>query len=392
MQRSAESCSVTDAKLPFLAYGRQWIGDDDAAAVAAALHSDHLTTGPRVAAFERDLASVCGTKHAIAVNSGTAALHAAYSAAGLRPGDELVTSPLTFAATANAALYLGATVRFADVCADTGNLDPAAAAAAISAKTKLVTAVDYAGHPADYLALERVVGKRCAIIADAAHAIGATLNGKPVGTLAALTCLSFHPVKTITTGEGGAVVTNDAVMAASAARFRTHGIERDPAVMPAAEGPWWYEQRELGFNYRITDVQCALGSSQLAKLTRFVDRRRQIAARYTAAFSACAALEVPTIRAGAQPAWHLYPLRVRDATRRRAFFERLRALNLGVQVHYIPVYWHPYYQALGYRRGMCPVAENYYARQVSLPMYPKLTDPEIDSVIERVLLAAKDLL
>jgi len=204
---------------PFLAYGRQWIEEDDIAAVTEALRSDHLTTGPRVAAFEQALCGVTGARHAVAVNSGTAALHAAYFAAGLGAGDDLVTSPLTFAATANAALYLGATVRFADVCADTGNLDPAAAAAAITPRTRVVTAVDFAGHPADYPALERAVAGRCTIIADAAHSIGATLDGRPVGTLASQSALSFHPVKTITTGEGGAVVTSDPNLTARAARF-----------------------------------------------------------------------------------------------------------------------------------------------------------------------------
>lgn len=377
---------------PFLAYGRQWIEDDDIAAVTEALRSDHLTTGPRVAAFERALCTATGTRRAVAVNSGTAALHAAYFAAGLGAGDELVTSPLTFAATANAALYLGATVRFADVCADTGNLDPAAAAAAITPRTKLVTAVDFAGHPADYPALERAVTGRCAIIADAAHSIGAALDGRPVGTLASQSILSFHPVKTVTTGEGGAVVTDDPVLAARAARFRTHGIERDAAHMAANEGPWWYEEQDLGFNYRITDLQCALGTSQVAKLGRFVARRRAIAARYGAALAGCAALELPVTRPGAEPAWHLYPLRVRDASRRAAFVERLRALNLGVQVHYIPVHWHPVYQRLGLRRGMFPIAEDWYAREVSIPMYPKLSDAEVDSVIERVLEAARAVL
>jgi UDP-4-amino-4,6-dideoxy-N-acetyl-beta-L-altrosamine transaminase len=377
---------------PFLAYGRQWIEDDDVAAVAAATTSDHLTTGPYVARLERDLCAATTARHAVAMNSGTAALHAAYAAAGLGPGRELVTSPLTFAATANAALYLGASVRFADVSSDTGNLDPAAAAAAIGPRTGLVTAVDYAGHPADYPALRTAIGGRCRLVADAAHAIGSALAGRPAGTLGDLTCLSFHPVKTITTGEGGAVLTDDAQMAAYAARFRSHGIERDLAAMPGAEGPWWYEQRELGFNYRITDIQCALGSSQLAKLGAFVTRRREIAARYNAAFAGIAGLELPATRTGGKPAWHLYALRVRDAGRRRPLFERLRALGLGVQVHYIPVYWHPFYQQLGYRRGMCPIAEDFYAREISLPMYPRLSDGEIASVIERVLEAVRELL
>jgi UDP-4-amino-4,6-dideoxy-N-acetyl-beta-L-altrosamine transaminase len=377
---------------PILPYGKQWIEEDDIAAVVEALRSDYLTTGPRVAAFERALCGVTNGAHAVAMNSGTAALHAAYFAAGLKSGDELVTSPLTFAATANAALYLGATVRFADVCPDTGNIDPQAVAAAIGSRTRVVTAVDFAGHPADYPALEQVVGGRCPIIADAAHSIGAKLDGRLVGTLASQTILSFHPVKTITTGEGGAVITDDAALAARVMRFRTHGIERDAALMRTNEGPWWYEEQDLGYNYRITDLQCALGISQVAKLERFVLRRRAIAARYDAGFATQAALELPVTRPGVEPAWHLYPLRVRDATRRTAFVERLRALGLGVQVHYIPVHWHPVYQQLGFRRGMCPVAEDWYAREVSIPMYPKLSDSEVDSVIERVAEAAREVL
>jgi perosamine synthetase len=377
---------------PSLAYGRQWIDEDDIAAVVESLRGDYLTTGPGVAAFERALCSATGSRNAVAMNSGTAALHCAYFAAGLGQDQELITSPLTFAATANAALYLGAKVRFADVCADNGNLDPSAVATAITPATRLVTAVDYAGHPADYPALERAIAGRCPIVADAAHSIGASLDDRAVGTLASMSILSFHPVKTVTTGEGGALLTDDASLAACGARFRSHGIERDPSVMAANEGPWWYEQHDLGFNYRITDFQCALGRRQLEKLERFVARRRVIAARYSAAFSACPGLEIPSVRPGAKPSWHLYPLRVRDGARRKPFFERLRGCGLGVQVHYIPVYWHPFYQRLGYLRGMCPVAEDWYAREVSLPMYPKLDDADVDSVIERVVESARAVL
>lgn len=378
----------------FLPYGRQWIDEDDVEAVARILRSDFLTTGPAVERFEDDLRTATGARHAVAVNSGTSALHAAYFAAGVGPGTEIVTSPLTFAATANAALYLGATVRFADVDPATGNLDPAAAEAAIAATTRAVVPIDYTGHPADYDAFDRLAaGRGIVTVADAAHSLGATYHGRRVGTLATLSELSFHPVKPVTTAEGGAVTTDDGELAGRARRFRTHGVERDLAAMPEAEGEWWYEQHDLGFNYRLTDLQCALGSSQLRRLEAFVHRRRAIARRWTDGLRDVEQLILPTVADGVEPAWHLYVVRVAgDAARRRPLFDRLRALGLGVQVHYIPVYWHPYYRSLGYRRGLCPVAEDFYARAVSLPIFPKMTDADVDSAIERVRSAVADVL
>lgn len=378
----------------FLPYGRQWIDDEDVEAVASVLRSDFLTTGPAVERFEDNLRAVTGAEHAVAVNSGTSALHAAYFAAGVGPGTEIVTSPLTFAATANAALYLGATVRFADVDPRTGNLDPEAAEAALSPATRAVVPIDFTGHPADYDAFDRLVsGRDIVTVADAAHSLGATYHGRPVGSLASLSELSFHPVKPVTTAEGGAVTTDDASMAARARRFRTHGVERDPAAMPDAEGDWWYEQHDLGFNYRLTDLQCALGSSQLRRLAAFVARRREIARRWTEGLADVPQLILPSVEDGVEPAWHLYVVRVAgDPARRRPFFDRLRALELGVQVHYIPVYWHPYYRSLGYTRGLCPAAEDFYARAVSLPIFPKMTDADVDSAIERVRTAVADTL
>ncbi len=375
-------------------YGRQWLDDDDFAAVADVLRSDHLTTGPLVERFEAALCELTGCTAAAVVNSGTAALHAGYAALGLGKGDRIVTSPLTFAATANAALYLGAEVTFADVSDDTGNLDPAAAEAAIDERTRLLVAVDYAGHPADYPALRRVASKRgLSLVADAAHSLGATLNGTQVGKLADLTTTSFHPVKPITTAEGGAVLSDDTALIARARRFRTHGIVREQASMQRDEGPWYYEMQELGWNYRLTDLQCALGVSQMRKLAGFLQRRRQIAVRYDEALRDCATLRLPTQRSGASSGYHLYVVRVQgDATKRRPFFERLRARGLGVQVHYLPVYLHPYYERLGYRAGLCPVAEDFYARAVSLPMFPKMSDAEIDRVIEVVREVADEIL
>jgi UDP-4-amino-4,6-dideoxy-N-acetyl-beta-L-altrosamine transaminase len=378
---------------PFLPYGRQWVDEADIAAVVEVLRGDFLTTGPAVGQFEQRLAAATATSHAVACNSGTSALHMMYAAMGVGQGDEIITSPLTFAATANAAHYLGATVKFVDVTPDTGNLDPDKIAAAITPRTKLIVPVDFGGHPADYDAIHAVAAAHnLPVAADAAHSLGATYHGRPVGTLAAATEVSLHPVKPITTAEGGAVLTADAGIAERAARFRTHGITRDPALLSADEGPWFYEQLELGLNYRLTDVQAALGSSQLAKLDAFIARRQAIAARYNEALADLAAIELPTERPGIQSGWHLYAIRVRDAARRRALFERLRELGLGVQVHYLPVYRHPWYRANGYADVNCPVADDYYAREISVPVFPRMTDAEQDSAIERIRQAVSELL
>ncbi len=381
---------------PPLPYGRQWIDDEDVRAVVEVLQSDFLTTGPQVSAFEDSLTSYTGARHAVAVNSGTSALHCAYFAAGLKEGYEIVTSPMTFAATANAALYLGATVRFMDVDPATGLIDPSLLGEALTERVKLVVPIDFAGHPVDYDYIYQGASEMGAlVVADAAHSLGATYKGRKVGTLCDLTAISMHPVKPITTAEGGAVLTSggdrDDEMFERAATFRTHGITRDPLRMSENEGPWWYEQHHLGFNYRLTDIQCALGIAQMKRLDAFIERRRSIASRYSSALNGCGLLlpmEKPDVRSG----WHLYVVRVQDASRRRSFFERLRELGLGVQVHYIPVYWHPYYQSLGYQRGLCPNAEDFYSRCLSLPLYPKMSDDDVDSSIERVLRAVKDVL
>jgi len=368
-----------------LPYGRQWVDQDDVDAVVEVLRSDYLTTGPAVTRFEAALREATGAAHVVAVNSGTAALHAMYHAAGLGPGDEVVTSPLTFAATANAALYLGATVRFADVDPDTGNLDPAAAEAAVGERTRLLVAVDYAGLPADYDALGDVAERHgLGLLADAAHSLGATYKGRPVGTLARASSLSFHPVKPITTAEGGAVATDDAGLAARAATFRTHGVTRDPAELVEPDvGPWWYEQHVLGFNYRLTDVQAALGASQLRKLGAFVSARRRIADAYDAAFAAVPELRLPARVPDVESGWHLYVVRVEPA-HRRPLFEHLRKAGVLAQVHYLPVYWHPYYAGLGYRRGLCPNAEAFYAGAVSLPIFPRMTQDDVERVVTAV--------
>ena len=370
----------------FIPYGHQAIDEDDIASVAESLASKFLTTGPKVQEFEAALRDVTGARYAVAVSSGTAALHAAYASLGIGPGDEVITSPLTFAATANAALYLGARPVFADVETATGTLSAEAVASALTPRTKAIVAVDYAGHPADYTALGRLAEDAgVPLLADAAHSLGATDGDGRVGTLARSSTLSFHPVKHITTGEGGALVTDNLELAKRAREFRSHGMARDRARLTRDEGPWYSEMHTLGFNYRLTDVQCALGLSQLRKLPRFLARRREIADRYRRAFDGLPYLISPTIRPGVTPAWHLYVLRIAtDAALRLPFFEALREAGLGVQVHYIPVYRHPYYQERGYEAVSCPVAEDFYARAVSIPIFPGMSDDDISYVIDAV--------
>ena len=368
-----------------LPYGRQSVDDRDVAAVVEVLGSDWLTTGPWVRAFEEQLATLTGAPGAVSVTSGTAALHTAYAAICVGAGDEVVTTPLTFVATASCATILGATVVFADVTPDTGNLAPDAVAAAVTSRTRAVAAVDYGGHPVDVPGLRVALGGSDALLVeDAAHSIGGSLDGVPVGSLADVTTFSFFPTKNLTTAEGGAVVARDADVLARAATFRNIGMVKDPAAMRADDqGPWFYEVQEAGVNYRLPDVLAALGSSQLARLDGFSRRRREIHARYTQGLADLDALVVPPTRAGAEPTWHLYSLRIRDG-RRRALFDHLRANGIGVQVNYIPVYWHPLYADLGYRRGMCPVAEEYYEQEISLPLFPDLADGDVDRVIDLV--------
>jgi len=375
-------------------YGRQWIDQQDIDRVMDVLKGDYLTTGPAIPAFEEALCQSTGAKYAAAMNSGTSALHAAYAAAGVGPGSVVMTSPMTFAATGNAALYLGAKVRFADIDEATGNIDPGAVEALWSDDVRLLVPVDYAGHPAEYDSLVPFAHKHGAIVvSDGAHSLGATYRGAKVGNLADMTELSFHPVKPITTAEGGAVLTSNPDFARAVATFRTHGITRDPALLSRDEGPWYYEQVDLGFNYRMTDVQAALGASQIAKLDRFLTRRRAIAERYDEAFGSCPYFRIPGRSNHVESGWHLYVIRVQGNTNlRRPFFEALRKAGLGVQVHYLPVYLHPYYRDLGFKPGLCPRAEDFYARSVSLPIFPKMEDWEIDRVIETVLNVAREVL
>lgn len=366
-----------------LPYGRQSIAEDDVRAVTEVLRGDWLTTGPAVALFEAELAGWTGGVPCVAVTSGTAALHVAYVAAEVGPGDEVITSPLTFVATAATAALRGARVVFADVQPDTGNLDPDAAAALVTGRTRAITAVDYAGHPADYDEL-RALADRCGavLIGDAAHSIGSAYKDRPVGALADLTTFSFFPTKTVTTAEGGAVAAADPGRFARAARFRNHGLVRDPAEQRDPEhGGWHQEVHDFGLNYRLPDVLCALGVSQLRRLGRFRARRAALVARYNTLLAGLPGLTLPAQRPYTSPSWHLYPVRIGDG-RRRAVYERMRAAGIGVQVNYLPAYWHPVFEDLGYRRGLCPAAEAYYAEQLSLPLFPDLTDAEQDRVVD----------
>jgi len=386
-RKDSRPCSMSrnprSARLP---YSTQWLTAEDFAAVDASMRGEWLTTGPAVEAFESALADRAGVADAAVLSSGTAALHAAYAASGLNPGDEIITSPLTFVATASCALMLGATVRFADIEPDTGTLDASAAAEQIGPRTRIVVPVDYAGHPADYAALEELRDKarKLAVIADAAHSFGASFEGRPVGSLADATALSFHPVKAITTAEGGAVLTDNAETTRRVRTFRSHGIVREPSEQRNTGPEWYYEVQSLGFNYRMPDVLCALGQSQLAKLDEYIERRRTLAARYTEALGAEEALELPTERENVRSSWHLYVVRVREAARRDEFLGYLRSRGLGAQVHYLPVYRHPLFADLGYRSGSCPAAEDFFSRAVSIPLFPRMSDADVGYVIDVV--------
>jgi len=378
---------------PLLPYGRAWLDERDVEAVAEVLRGDWLTTGPRVEAFERALAEATGARQAVAVSSGTAALHTAYAAWGLGPGDEILTSPLTFVATAAVALHLGASVRFADVDPGTGNLDPERAGAAFTGATRLLVPVDFAGHPADYARLRPLARARgAALVADAAHSLGATRDGVPVGRLADASALSFHPVKHITTGEGGAVLTDDDERAERARLFRNHGMVRDPARQQRPEGPWHYEVQLPGLNYRLPDVLCALGLSQLPRLEAFIARRRELADRYLRALEDVPGLELPVVEDGVAPGWHLFVVRVRDAARRGPFFERLRKEGIGVQLHYPPAHLHPVFRERGFGPGDFPLAEDFSARSLSLPLFPRMGDDDAARVVDRVHAVAREVL
>jgi len=363
-------------------YGRQLIDDDDVRAVCDVLRSDWLTTGPTVGRFESAVADYASAKHAVAVSSGTAALHAAMHAAGIGPGDEVIVPSLTFLATSNAVLYCGGRPVFADVDRGTLVVDPESVLRALTPKTKAIVGVDYAGHPCDWDALASIAKERgILLIDDACHALGAEYKGKRVGALADMTILSFHPVKHITTGEGGMVLADDAALADRVRRFRNHGVDTDQRQR-AERGTFHYEMVDLGFNYRLSDIGCALGLSQLRKLPAWLARRNAIARAYDEAFASGPIRPLERAPAIAH-AYHLYV--VRTGARRDALFRELRAADIGVNVHYMPVHMHAYYRrTLGTERGLCPVAEAAYDEVLSLPMYAGMTDDDVTHVVDRI--------
>lgn len=371
-------------------YGRQWIGEDDIRAVEEVLRSDYITCGPKVDEFEQELARYTGAKYAVAVANGTAALHCACIAAGIGPGDEVITTPLTFAASANCAFYCGARPVFADVDPHTYNIDPASVRAHITDKTKAIVAVDFTGQAVRHDELKAICDEFGLIfIEDAAHAIATKYKGQQVGSLADLTCFSFHPVKTITGGEGGAITTNDEALYRKLVLAHTHGITHDEAQMLDAphEGPWCYEQISLGYNYRMTDFQAALLVSQLHKVEHFAARRKQIVAAYNKAFADMPELILQQEIPESDTCRHLYIIRLaldKLTCTRRQFFDAMSAENVQCQVHYVPVYWFPYYRALGYEKGLCPIAEEIYKGIMSIPLYPKMTDQDVEDTIHAV--------
>ena len=370
-------------------YGRQCIEQDDIDAVTETLRGDLITCGPKVEALEAKLCQVTGAKYAVVVANGTAALHLAALAAGFGEGDEVIVSSITFAASANCVLYCGAKPVFADIRPDTYNIDPESVRSLITPRTKGIVAVDFTGQAVEHDALRGICKEHGLImIEDAAHAIGTKYKGQPIGSIADMTCFSFHPVKTVTGGEGGAITTNDEALYRRLMRVRTHGITRnkDEMVHPT-DARWYNEQVELGYNYRMTDFQAALLLSQLHKLPKFAARRREIVERYDKEFSQMPELVVQREIPESDTTRHLYILRLnpdRLKCDRKQFFNALYAENTCPQVHYLPVYWHSYYEKLGYERGICPNAEKYYEEVMSIPLYYGLTDDDVDDVVRAV--------
>ncbi|SCY86617.1 UDP-4-amino-4,6-dideoxy-N-acetyl-beta-L-altrosamine transaminase [Alkaliphilus peptidifermentans] len=373
----------------FIPYGQQWIDEDDIREVVEVLRSNYLTTGPKIEEFEKKFATYVGAKYAVALANGTAALHAACFAAGIGEGDEVITTPMTFAASANCILYQGATPVFADIDPNTYNIDPADIRRKITQKTKAIIPVDFTGQPVLIDEIMAIANEHnLIVIQDAAHSLGADYKGRKIGSIAHMTEFSLHPVKHITTGEGGVITTDDKSLYNKLKLFRTHGITRDSELLHnKEEGPWYYEQLELGYNYRITDIQCALGISQLRKLDDFILRRRAIIKRYNEALNRLEGVVIPYQEQNTNSSWHLYIIKLeleKLKANRRAIFDALRAQNIGVNVHYIPVYYFPYYQQMGYTKGLCPTAEKLYESIITIPLFPKMSDTDIEYVINVV--------
>jgi len=368
-----------------LPYGHQWIDDEDIAAVIEVLKSDWITQGPKIEEFERKLAEYCGARYAVAVSSGTAALHAACAVAGVSIGDEVITTPITFAATANAIMYCGGKPVFADIEENTININPIDIKMRISPQTKAIIPVDFTGHPADLDDIKAAAKERdLIVIEDACHAIGAEYRGRKIGSLVDMTIFSFHPVKHITTGEGGMILTDNDEFYKQLKVFRHHGILKDSLD----KGSWYYEIRSPGNNYRITDFQCALGISQLRKIERFIERRREIATRYNEAFFELEGIKTPIEQDDVKAVYHIYVIQLRTGllkAGRKEIFEALRAENIGVNVHYIPLHLNPIYQReFGYKKGDYPKAERYYERAITLPLFPKMSNDDVEDVVRAV--------
>lgn len=371
-------------------YGRQWIDEEDVKAVTNVLTSDFLTCGPKIDEMEKTLKDFTGAKYVVAVSNGTAALHCACIAAGVGPGDEVITTPITFAASANCALYCGAKPVFADINPETYNIDPESIRAHITDKTKAVVAVDFTGQAVEIEKIRAICDEyNLVFIEDAAHSIATKYKGQQVGSLADITTFSFHPVKTITGGEGGACLTNNEEYYKRLVLAHTHGITHDEEMMEDAphEGPWYYEQIALGYNYRITDFQAALIVSQMSKIDKFAARRKEIVKKYDDAFSQMPEIIVQKEIPESDTCRHLYIIRLnleKLKCTRREFFDAMSAENVQCQIHYVPVYWFPYYQNLGYEKGLCPNAEEVYKGILSIPLYPRMSDQDVEDVIHAV--------
>lgn len=378
----------TPVREKYLAYGRQSIDDKDIEAVVELLKGDFLTTGPTVSEFENKVAEFVGARYGVAVSNGTAALHMACHAAGIGPEDEVLVPAITFAASSNCVLYCGGTPVFVDIDPKTYNIDINKIEEKITEKTKAIIPVDFSGQAVDMDKILEIAEKyNLLVIEDSAHALGSEYKNRKVGTKAHMTEFSFHPVKPVTTAEGGIIVTDDEKLYEKMMLFRSHGITRNKELMDEDHGPWYYEQVDLGYNYRLTDLQCALGISQMDKLDSFIARRREIVSKYNEAFSELEEINTPFEEEFSNSGWHIYVITLnldKLAVERKEVFEALQKENIGVNVHYLPVYLHPYYKNLGYEKGLCPVAEDIYNRMITLPLFPAMTENDVQDVITAV--------
>ncbi|HDR7391767.1 UDP-4-amino-4,6-dideoxy-N-acetyl-beta-L-altrosamine transaminase [Bacillus toyonensis] len=372
----------------YLPYGQQQIDEHDIQAVVDILKGDFLTTGPTIQQFEKSIAKYVGAKYAVSFSNGTAALHAACYASGITEGDEVITTPMTFVASANCILYQGGKPVFADIDNETYNISPKSIEEKITNKTKAIIPVHFTGQPVELDAIQKIAKENnLIIIEDAAHALGATYKNKKIGSIGDMTMFSFHPVKHITTGEGGVITTNNPLFYEKLVQFRTHGIERNPQKLLENHGPWYYEMQFLGYNYRLTDIQAALGLSQLSKLDSFIKIRKKYVDIYNKGFSCLSEITIPKQLPQTDSSWHLYIIRLNTKLlkcNRKEIYEALQRENIGVNVHYIPVHLQPFYQKLGYGKGICPQAENVYEEIITLPLFPKMTKADVWDVIKAV--------